>query len=78
MPRFAKAVLYHAVLSGYAYPGCNRSITWTSVVGDGGDCNFPVTYFPHSSAGATDTWAVWIGFGGAFSGKCVVTVTLKP
>ena len=76
VPRFPNAVLYQAVLSGYAYPGCNRTVTWNSVKGDGGDCNFPVTYYPHSSAGATNTWAVWIGFGGAFSGKCVVTVTL--
>lgn len=78
VPRFDKAVLYRAVLSGYAYASCNRSVTWNSVVGDGGGCNFPVTYFPHSSAGATDSWAVWIGFGGAFSGKCEVTVTLAP
>ena len=78
VPRYAKAVLYRAVLSGYDYPGCNRTVTWTGVVGDRGGCNFPVTYFPHSSAGATDTWAVWIGFGGAISGKCVVTITLAP
>jgi hypothetical protein len=78
VPRFEKAVLYQAVLSGYAYAGCNRSVTWNSVVGDGGGCNFPVTYFPHSSVQPTDSWAVWIGFGGAFSGKCEVTVTLAP
>ena len=78
VPRFDKAVLYRAVLSGYAYAGCNRSVSWNSVVGDGGGCNFPVTYFPHSSAGATDAWAVWIGFGGDFSGKCEVTVTIAP
>jgi hypothetical protein len=78
VPRFDQAVLYRAVLSGYAYPGCNRTVTWTSTVADGGDCNFPVTYFPHSSFGQTGAWAVWIGFGGAFSGKCVVTITLKP
>lgn len=76
VPRLAKATSYRAVLSGYAYPGCNRSVTWNSVKGDGGDCNFPVTYYPHSSAGATKLWAVWIGFGGPFSGKCVVTITL--
>ena len=76
VPRLAKATSYRAVLSGYAYPGCNRSVTWNSVKGDGGDCNFPVTYHPHSSAGATKLWAVWIGFGGPFSGKCVVTITL--
>ncbi len=78
VPRLAKAVSYTAVLSGYAYPSCNRSVTWISVQGDGGGCNFPVTYYPHSSAGATNAWAVWIGFGGAFSGKCVVTITLAP
>ena len=78
VPRYAKAVLYQAVLSGYSYGPCNRTVTWTSVLGDGGGCNFPVSYFPHSSAGATDSWAVWIGFGGPISGKCVVTVTLKP
>lgn len=78
VPRFAKAVLYQAVLSGYAYPSCNRTVTWTAPLGDGGGCNFPVSYFPHSSAGATDSWAVWIGFGGSISGKCEVTVTLKP
>ena len=78
VPRYSMAVLYQAVLSGYDYPGCNRTVTWTGVLGDGGGCNFPVTYFPHSSAGATDTWAVWIGFGGPLSGKCVVTITLAP
>ena len=52
-------------------------MTWNSVKGDGGGCNFPVTYHPHSSAGATNLWAVWIGFGGPFSGKCVVTITLS-
>ncbi len=74
--RIPNAVLYKAVLSGFAYPGCNRTVTWNSVKGDGGDCNFPVTYYPHSSAGATNTWAVWIGFGGPISGKCMVTVTV--
>jgi hypothetical protein len=78
VPRLAKAVSYTAVLSGYAYASCNRSVTWSSVKGDGGGCNFPVTYYPHSSAGATNAWAVWIGFGGAISGKCVVTITLAP
>ncbi len=78
VPRLAKAVSYTAVLSGYAYPSCNRSVTWNSVKGDGGGCNFPVTYYPHSSAGATNAWAVWIGFGGAISGKCIVTITLAP
>jgi hypothetical protein len=77
VPRYAKAVLYSATLSGYAFPGCNRTVSWTGVVGDGGGCNFPITYFPHSSVQPTDSWAVWIGFGGPISGKCVVTVTVS-
>ena len=78
VPRLASAQSYTAVLSGYAYPSCNRSVTWSTTKGDGGGCNFPVSYHPHTSAGATNLWAVWIGFGGPFSGKCVVTITLKP
>lgn len=78
VPRLASATSYTAVLSGYAYPSCNRSVTWNSPKGDGGGCNFPVSYHPHTSAGATNLWAVWIGFGGPISGKCVVTITLKP
>ena len=42
----------------------------------GGD--FPVSYYSHSSAGKTNAYAVWIGFGGPISGKCVVTITLAP
>ena len=76
VPRLAKATGYQAVLSGYSFPSCNRSVSWNSVKGDGGGCAFPVTYHPHSSAGATNLWAVWIGFGGPISGKCVVTITL--
>ena len=78
VPRLAKATQYSAVLSGYAYPSCNRTVVWASTKGDGGGCNFPVTYHPHTSQGATNQWAVWIGFGGEFSGKCVVTITLAP
>ena len=78
VPKLAKATQYSAVLSGYAYPGCNRTVVWNSTKGDGGGCNFPVTYHPHTSAGPTNQWAVWIGFGGAFSGKCIVTITLAP
>jgi hypothetical protein len=77
VPRFAKATQYSATLSGFAFAGCNRTVTWNSVVGDGGGCSFPVTYFPHSSVQPTNAWAVWIGFGGPLSGKCVVTVTLS-
>ena len=78
VPRLAKATSYQAVLSGFSFLSCNRSVTWNSVKGDGGGCNFPVTYHPHSSAGATNLWAVWINFGGPISGKCVVTITLAP
>ncbi len=80
VPRFSKASGYSAVLSGYAYAGCNRSVSWsnTRLVGDGGGCSFPVSNHPHTSAGATNAFAVWIGFGGPISGKCVVTITLNP
>ena len=80
VPKLSKAVSYTAVLSGFAYPSCNRSVTWNSPKGDGGGCSFPVTYHPHTSLGATEQWAVWVGFGGAFAGgeKCVVTITLAP
>ncbi|MEO8057753.1 MAG: hypothetical protein ABI671_05465 [Burkholderiales bacterium] len=80
VPRLAKATSYTAVLSGFAYPSCNRSVTWSTTKADGGGCNFPVTYHPNNSADATDQWAVWIGFGGevASGNKCIVTVTLAP
>jgi hypothetical protein len=80
VPRYSRAVSYRAVFSDFAFAGCNRSVTWNGVVGDGGGCRFPITYHPHSSAGATNAWAVWIGFGGwgTGPGKCVVTVTLAP
>lgn len=81
VPRLSKATGYSAVLSGFAYPPCNRTVVWSSPVRDGGNCNFPVTYHPHNSMGATDAWAVWVGFGGPFGGgseKCVVTITLGP
>lgn len=78
VPKFSKAISYSAVLSGFTYPGCNRTVIWSAPVGDRGDCNFPVSYFPHTSAGATNSWAVWISFGFPLDGKCVVTITLKP
>jgi hypothetical protein len=78
VPRLSDAIQYRAVLSGFSYASCNRSVTWNSVVGDRGGCDFPVTYFPHSSGGATNSWAVWTGFGGPISGTCIVTITLKP
>ncbi len=78
VPRLSNADEYRAVLNGFSYATCNRSVTWKTPLGDGGGCSFPVTYFPHSSAGATNSWAVWIGFGGPISGTCIVTIKLKP
>ena len=77
VPKIPKALSYTAVLSGYGYASCNRSVTWNSTKADGGGCNFPVTYHPFAAGEAAAAWAVWIGFGGPFSGKCVVTVTLS-
>jgi len=80
VPVMAQAVLYTAAFSGFGYGPCNRTESWTTVVGDGGGCNFPVTYHPHSSKGPTDTWAVWLGFSDTWDpagGKCVVTITLR-
>lgn len=79
VPRMAKAVEYRAVFSGFGFNGCNRTLVWTGPKGDGGGCSFPITYHPHNSAGPTNLWAVWIGFGGGLpEGKCVVTITLRP
>ncbi len=78
VPRLAKATSYSAVLTGFSYPGCNRALVWNSPKGDGGDCNFPITYHPHNSVGPTNFWAIWTSFGGAPEGKCVVTITLAP
>jgi hypothetical protein len=81
VPRFEDAIDYTAVFSGFGYATCNRTVSWTQPVGDGGDCNFPITYHPHSSAGPSDTWALWMGWGeGPFApdGICEVTITLAP
>lgn len=83
VPRLPKALRYSAVLTGFSYAGCNRSVGWNDgeVVRDRGDCNFPVTFHPHSSAGPTPTYAVWNGFGGGAmpaGARCVVTITLGP
>ncbi len=81
VPRYSRAVSYKAVFSGFAFAGCNRTVAWNSVVGDGGGCSFPITYPPHSSAGPTNAWAIWVGFGGPWApgaAKCIVTVTLAP
>ena len=39
--KLASATSYTAVPSGYSYPSCNRSVTWSAPKGDGGGCNFP-------------------------------------
>jgi hypothetical protein len=81
VPVMPKATNYTAVFSGFGYAGCNRSVSWTGPVGDGGDCRFPITYHPHNSQGPTNTWAVWLGFSDSWNpagGKCTVTITLAP
>ena len=82
VPRLPRARSYSAQLSGFGYPSCNRNANWVDggTKGDHGNCDFPVTFHPHSSAGATNTYAVWIGFGGAVASgnRCVVTITLNP
>lgn len=84
VPRFPGVdTTYSAVLSGFAYGSCNRVESWSNKGGpvpDRRGCAFPITYYPHSSAGQTNQWAVWAGFGGELTGsnKCVVTITLKP
>jgi hypothetical protein len=77
VPRIPGATGYRAVLSGFGYGPCNRSVSWTSEKGDGGGCNFPITYHPFAAREAAKAWAVWIGFGGAIGeGTCTVTITL--
>ena len=77
VPRIPKAIGYRAVFSGFGYGPCNRSVSWTAPVGDGGGCNFPITYHPFAAGDAASAWAVWIGFGGPIGeGKCTVTITL--
>ncbi len=78
VPRYPQAVLYTAVFSEFGYGPCNRSVSWTTEKGDGGGCNFPISYHPFSAREAAKAWAVWIGFGGPLSGpgKCMVTITV--
>ncbi len=78
VPKIQGALSYSATMSGFAYAGCNRTVTWTATRGDGGDCNFPITDHPFSTGSAARNWAVWIGFGGPIVGgnKCVATITL--
>jgi hypothetical protein len=77
VPRIPGATGYKAVFSGFGYGPCNRTVTWTSEKGDGGGCNFPITYHPFSAREAAKAWAVWIGFGGPINeGTCTVTITL--
>lgn len=79
VPILPRAISYTAVFSGFGYAGCNRSVTWNAPVGDGGDCNFPISYHPHSSKGPTNLWAVWLGFGDTWNpdGECEVTIVLR-
>lgn len=79
VPVLERAVSYTAVFTGFGYAGCNRSVTWTAPVPDGGDCNFPITYHPHNSVGPTNLWAVWLGFGDTWApdGSCEVTIVLR-
>jgi len=77
VPRIPGATSYTAVFSGFGYGPCNRTVTWNSERGDGGGCNFPITYHPFSAREAAQAWAVWIGFGGPVGeGTCTVTITL--
>lgn len=81
VPVMAKATNYTAVFTGFGYGPCNRSVSWTAPKGDGGGCNFPISYHPHNSQGPTNTWAVWLGFSDTWNpggGKCTVTITLAP
>jgi hypothetical protein len=77
VPRIPGAIGYKAVFTGFGYGPCNRTVTWNSEKGDGGGCNFPITYHPFSAREAAQAWAVWIGFGGPIGeGTCTVTITL--
>jgi hypothetical protein len=80
VPRMAKATNYTAVFSEFGYGPCNRTVSWTTEKGDGGGCNFPISYHPFSAREAATAWAVWIGFGGPLTGPghCDVTITLAP
>ncbi len=81
VPVLSKAIRYTAVFTNFGYGPCNHTVTWTAPKPDGGGCNFPVSYHPHSSHGPTNTWAVWLGFSDTWdpgSGKCTVTITLAP
>jgi len=85
VPVLKKAVSYRAVFTGFGYGPCNRTVTWAAPKGDGGGCNFPITYHPFTLAGTkTDLWALWMGHSGdplgwdAGGGRCVVTISLAP
>ncbi len=80
VPKFAKALEYKAVMSGfgignpyYDAVGNTRTQIWNAPVPDRGGIFFPVTDFPHGAPN-TKFWCVW----NPVDGKCVVTVTLKP
>lgn len=78
VPKIPGALGYSGTFSGFGYGPCNRTVSWNSIKGDGGGCNFPITGHPFSAGDSASAWAVWIGFGGPIegSGKFVATVTL--
>lgn len=78
VPKIAGAIGYSATFSGFGYGPCNRTVSWTGPVADGGGCSFPITHHPFTQGPAAKAWAVWIGFGGPIegSGKLVATITL--
>jgi hypothetical protein len=80
VPKFAKAVEYKAVMSGfgkgnpyYDAVGNTRTQIWNAPVPDRGGIYFPVTDHPHGAPN-TKFWCVW----NPVDGRCVVTVTLMP
>lgn len=79
VPVLDRAISYTARFSGFGYGPCNRSISWTRPVGDGGGCSFPITYHPHNSRGPTNFWAVWLGFSNQWApeGEFEVTILVR-
>ncbi len=78
VPKIPGALSYSGTFSGFGYGPCNRTVTWNSIRGDGGGCNFPITGHPFSAGIDAPAWAVWIGFGGPIEGggKFTATITL--
>jgi len=78
VPKIPGAIGYSGTFSEFGYGPCNRSVSWNSILGDGGGCSFPITGHPFSAGIDAPAWAVWIGFGGPLTGpgKFVATITL--